>query len=247
MSGDPGPWDDPRGGGGGRRGGGWPWLALIAGGVALIGFLAWRFPGALAGEDGWMRMVYLVGLLTLVASGVVAGRRRHLGDTAKQVAAWVGVALVLVVGYSYRFELAALGARVVGEIVPFRGVETGAGKIAFRVGKNGQFHVEALVDGVRLRFLVDTGASEVVLSRADARRLGFDVDGLAYTRLYSTANGTVRGAPVRLREIVLGPIRLTDVIASVNQAPMAGSLLGMTFLGRLAGYEVRDGTLTLSQ
>ncbi len=246
MTGDPGPWDDP-GGGGRRRGSGWSWLALLAAVVALIGFLVWRFPDALAGEDDWMRMVYLVGLLALVASGVVAGRRLRLGDTVKQAAAWVGVALVLVVGYSYRFELTALGARVVGEIMPFRGVETGAGKIAFRAGMDGQFHVEALVDGVSLRFLVDTGASEVVLSRADARRLGFDVDGLAYTRLYSTANGTVRGAPVRLREIVLGPIRLTDVVASVNRAPMAGSLLGMTFLGRLDGYEVRDDTLTLSQ
>jgi len=246
MSGDPGPWDDPDGGGG-RRSGGWLWLALLAGGVALIGFLAWRFPGALAGEDGRMRMVYLVGLLALVASGVVAGRRRRLGDTAKQVAAWVGVALVLVVGYSYRFELTALGARVVGEILPHRGVETGEAQVTFRAGVDGHYRVEALVDGVSLRFLVDTGASEVMLSRADARRLGFDVDGLAYTRLFSTANGTVRGAPVRLREIVLGPIRLTDVVASVNRAPMAGSLLGMTFLGRLAGYEVRDGTLTLSQ
>ncbi len=246
MSGDPGPWDDP-GGGGRRRGSGWSWLALLAAVVALIGFLAWRFPDALAGEDGWMRMVYLVGLLALVASGVVAGRRLRLGDTVKQAAAWVGVALVLVVGYSYRFELTALGARVLGEIMPFRGVETGTGEVAFRAGMDGQFHVEALVDGVNLRFLVDTGASEVVLSRADARRLGFDVDGLAYTRLYSTANGTVRGAPVRLREIVLGPIRLTDVVASVNEVPMAGSLLGMTFLGRLDGYEVRDDTLTLSQ
>ena len=246
MSGDPGPWHDP-GGGARWRGGGWPWLALIAAVVALIGLLAWRFPGALAGEDGWMRMVYLVGLLALVASGVVAGRHRRLGDTAKQVAAWVGVALVLVVGYSYRFELTALGARVVGEILPHRGVETGEAQVTFRAGVDGHYRVEALVDGVSLRFLVDTGASEVVLSRADARRLGFDVDGLAYTRLFSTANGTVRGAPVRLREIVLGPIRLTDVVASVNQAPMAGSLLGMTFLGRLAGYEVRDGTLTLSQ
>ena len=247
MSGDPSPWNDPGGDGGGRRGGGWLWLALLAAVVALIGLLAWRFPDALAGDDGGLRVVYLVGLLALVSSGVIAGRRLRLRDTVKQAAAWIGVALVLIVGYSYRFELTALGERVLGEIMPFRGVETGAGQVALRAGADGQFHVEALVDGVTLRFLVDTGASEVVLTRADARRLGFDVDGLAFTRLYSTANGTVRGAPVRLREIVLGPIRLTDVVASVNEAPMADSLLGMTFLGRLGAYAVRDDTLTLSQ
>ena len=84
-------------------------------------------------------------------------------------------------------------------------------------------------------------------SSADARRLGFDPDALAYTQVYSTANGTVRGAPVILREVAVGPIRVRDVAASVNDAPMAGSLLGMSFLGRLSAYEVSNGSLTLRQ
>jgi aspartyl protease family protein len=98
-----------------------------------------------------------------------------------------------------------------------------------------------------MRFLVDTGASEVMLSPADARRLGYEPAALAYTRLYQTANGTVRGAPVTIPEIVIGPIRLTNVEASVNEHETEGSLLGMSFLGRLSGYQVNGNTLTLRQ
>ena len=105
--------------------------------------------------------------------------------------------------------------------------------------------VEALVDGTALRFLVDTGATDVVLSPADAQRLGFDLSSLSFTQLYNTANGTVRGAPVRLRNVSLGPIQLRDVRASINEAPMRSSLLGMSFLGRLSSFEIRGDSLTL--
>ncbi len=194
-----------------------------------------------------MRITYLVALVALVSTGLVARRRLRLSAAAGHAALWLGVGLMLVVGYSFRHELGAIGERVLGELVPHRGVATGAGAITFQPQENGHFVVEAVVDGVPVRFLVDTGASDVVLTRFDARRLGFDPDGLAYTRLYSTANGVVRGAPVRLGEVVVGPIRLMGVAASVNESLMDGSLLGMSFLDRLGSYEVRDGALTLRQ
>ncbi len=239
----PDPWgagpEAPRSGGGG-----W-WLVLLLAAGGLIALLAWTFPGVLETEADWLHLVYLVGLLALVSSGVVAGRRTRLRETAKQVAAWIAIALIAVAGYGYRFEIEAVGERVLGELVPGYGVATGEASVVFRVGASGHYQVQAVVDGVALAFRVDTGASDVVLSRADARRLGFDPDALAYTQVYSTANGTVRGAPVTLGEVVVGPIRLTEVAASVNQAPMAGSLLGMSFLGRLSAYEVSNGSLTL--
>ena len=241
----PDPWgagpEPPRSGGGG-----W-WLVILLAAGGLIAVLAWTFPGALETERDWLHLVYLVGLLALVSSGVIAGRRTRLRETAKQVAAWVAIALIAIAGYGYRFEIEAVGVRVLGELLPGYGVATGEASVVFRVGAGGHYRVRAVVDGVALAFLVDTGASDVVLSRADARRLGFDPDVLAYTQVYATANGTVRGAPVILGEVVVGPIRLTDVAASVNQAPMAGSLLGMSFLGRLSAYEVRNGSLTLRQ
>ena len=228
-------------------GGGWWFLLLLAVG-ALIALLAWRFPGNLETDRDWLRVVYLVGLLALVSGGVMMGRRRRLRETVKQIAAWAGIAVIAIAGYSYRFEIESVGNRMLAELVPGYGVVTGDESMVFRVGDDGHFWVRAVVDGVTMDFLVDTGASDVALTRSDARRLGFDLDALAYIQPYTTANGVVYGAPVILGEVVVGPIRLTDVAASVNQAPMGGpSLLGMSFLGRLGAYEVRNGSLTLRQ
>ncbi len=240
------PWDDdpePR-----RPGGGGWWLLLMLALGALIAFLAWRFPGHLETDRDWLQVVYLVGLVALVSGGVMAGRRARWREAAKQVAAWAAIAVIAIAGYSYRFEIETVGNRMLAELVPGYGVAGGDGSVVFRVGDDGHFRVRAVVDGVALDFLVDTGASDVALTRADARRLGFDLDALAYIQPYTTANGVVYGAPVTLREVVVGPIRLSDVAASVTRAPMGGaSLLGMSFLGRLSAYEVSNGSLTLRQ
>ena len=238
--------DRPAGSPPGR--GGWLWMLL--GGLALaalIAYLVARFPDAISSRDDQTRLVYLVLLLVLVASAVVVRWRSRPKLAARQALVWIGIALVLFLGYSYRFELMGVKDRVLGELMPHQGIETGTGTVSFRVASDGHFHIEATVDGTPVRFMVDTGASDVVLRPADARRLGFDLDRLAYTKLYHTANGTVRAAPVRLREIVIGPLVLRDVRASVTEAPMDTSLLGMSLLERLTGFEIRDKTLTLTR
>jgi aspartyl protease family protein len=93
--------------------------------------------------------------------------------------------------------------------------------------------------------MVDTGASDVVLSAADARSLGFDLGRLSFIRTCCTANGSVSGAPVALREIRIGAIALANVRASINGGEPDHSLLGMSFLGRLAAFGFENGTLTL--
>ena len=112
-------------------------------------------------------------------------------------------------------------------------------------GPHGHFVVEAIVDGVPITFLVDTGASEIVLTEDDARALGFEPRRLEFSERFRTANGEVRAAPVTLRELRIGQLSLYDLDAVVNQAPLGISLLGMRFLDQLAGYEVADGSLIL--
>lgn len=112
-------------------------------------------------------------------------------------------------------------------------------------GAGGHFLIEAVVNGAPVTFLVDTGASNVVLTMADAERLGFRPETLRFTQRFASANGEVRGAPVVLREIRIGQFSLFDLAASVNEAPLRVSLLGMSFLKQLNGYEVSDGKLIL--
>ncbi len=112
-------------------------------------------------------------------------------------------------------------------------------------GASGHYVVEAVVNGAPVTFLVDTGASDIVLTMADAERLGFQPATLRFTQRFATANGEVRGAPVVLREIRVGEFSLFDVPASVNEAPLRVSLLGMTFLRQLNGYSVDNGRLVL--
>jgi clan AA aspartic protease (TIGR02281 family) len=123
--------------------------------------------------------------------------------------------------------------------------EEGDLEYVVRAGSSGHFLIEAWVNGEPITFLVDTGASDIVLTLDDARRIGLEPRTLAFTQRFATANGEVRGAPVVLREIRVGQLRVFDMPASVNEAALEVSLLGMSFLEQLSGYEVRGTRLIL--
>ncbi len=232
----------------GRRSRGWLWY-LFAGLAVflLVEFLFRRWPGSLDISGEGPRFVYLLALLALLGGGLFARIARRPGMALQHAGIWVGIGLALLIGYSFRNEIGLVAHRLSGDLVPAAGQAVDGQQMRFTAEADGQFHVEAMIGSTPMRFLVDTGASEVMLSPADARRLGYEPAALAYTRLYQTANGTVRGAPVTIPEIVIGPIRLTNVAASVNEHESEGSLLGMSFLGRLSGYQVSGNTLTLKQ
>jgi aspartyl protease family protein len=117
--------------------------------------------------------------------------------------------------------------------------------MAIMADRDGSFTVYGDVQGTQVKFIVDTGASEIILSPADARRAGIDVERLNFDMPFETANGTVAGARVRLGSLTIGSIHFTDVPVIVNRAEMNGSLLGMTFLRRLDGFEIRGRQLLL--
>ncbi|MEM7122140.1 MAG: TIGR02281 family clan AA aspartic protease [Pseudomonadota bacterium] len=237
--------DDPQnrpeqGDRGRRRGRWWPWILLgLGAGVVIL------VADAVAGENA-LRLVYLVILLLFVGAGVWwAFMRGNLSRSLRHAAVWVVIGAVLVVGYSFRDQIQFVTDRVIADHVPGYGFDADDNQVSFRLGPDGHFHVTALVDGVEVLFLVDTGASDVILTEEDARRLGFDPARLNYSQVFSTANGLVRGAPVRLNRVAIGPVFVTNVQASVNEASMDRSLLGMSFLSRIGGYQVRGEVLTL--
>ncbi len=122
----------------------------------------------------------------------------------------------------------------------------GPAELVVAADAHGQFLVHPSIDNFRVRMLVDTGASIVALTAEDARALGVRPAASEYRMELRTANGTVRGARVRLREIRLGSILVRDVDAVVLPAgALSVSLLGTSFLGKLKGYEVQTGRMIL--
>ena len=218
-------------------------LAVLA--VILLGVISMAPPEEFSSRQ-WARIVQLCVVLGVVALGIARSQRR-LSAVAIDLAIWAAIAIVLLAGYSYRFELAGFRDRLLGELIPAQGQVVGQAAVRFQIGDDRQFRVNAIVDGLPVRFIVDTGASGVVLNQADAARLGYDTAALDYTDEYDTANGTTLGAPIHLREIRIGPIRFSDVSASVNRSEMRESLLGMQFLERLSLVEIDGDTLIIRQ
>ena len=98
-----------------------------------------------------------------------------------------------------------------------------------------------------MRFVVDTGASDIVLSKADAGRIGIDPEELNYLGRAATANGETRTAFVKLDEIVVGNAVDHNVSAVVNEGAMSQSLLGMGYLQRWGRIEISGGEFRLSR
>jgi aspartyl protease family protein len=122
-----------------------------------------------------------------------------------------------------------------------------ARNVVLTKGHNGHFAVEARVDGRRLEFLVDTGASHIALRESAAARLGIHPRPSDYTVRVSTANGVTKAALVQLRTVEIGDIVVRDVPAIVHSDEgLSVNLLGMSFLSRVRWTHER-GKLVIEQ
>lgn len=218
-------------------------IIFCAFGALLLGYLLWRFPHVMESEDN---LAYFIRSLLLLCFLIPAVFVRHEAPKAlKYGAGWGGIFLVLFVGYSYHEDLGNVWDRLKGNLLPFSGVQNPDGSISFVRAEGEHFLVEALVNGIPIQFMVDTGATRVALSLQDAKRLGFDVDNLSYNELIHTANGDTFAAFVRLAEFKIGSILVKDIGASVNKNLSGRSLLGMNFLKRLKGFKIEGNRLTI--
>jgi len=211
----------------------------------LIALLTLAFPGVLSGTDAQMELVYSLLLITVVGGSIIVTWSHSFGTTLRWGLVWIAMFAALVAAYTYRDDMSGVLARMAGSLMPHRAQVTDAGEVVLTRDQSGHFRVVGSVNGTPVNFLVDTGASDVALSAADAKRVGFDPATLSYTRPYSTANGVVHAAPVTLGDISIGPITKTDVPASVSRAGLSHSLLGESFLSQLSGYSVQGDKLIL--
>ena len=174
--------------------------------------------------------------------------RSDIARVTSSILLWALITIVLMGAYAYRYEAADAFGRVAGEFLPSEPQVGPGGSVVVNRRLNGEFALAARANGVRVTMTFDTGASVVVLTSEDAKRAGVGLDGLSFDLPVGTANGTALAAPVRLRELSVGPIIERDVRALVvKPGALEQSLLGMSFLERLKSYAVERDRLVLTQ
>jgi len=190
-------------------------------------------------------LVLKIALVVSIGGLVLALFRENLSKALEATVFWAVVGLLLVVGYAYRFELRDVADRVIAELMP--GHVAGHGRDVQVVrGSSGDFAVAAHINGARIPMVLDTGASSVVLTQEAAKAAGLPLEVLNYTVNVDTANGRTRAAAVTLDRLAVGGLTERAVPALVAQpGQLKNNLLGMSFLNRLASWEVRGDKLRL--
>ena len=185
-------------------------------------------------------------LLAMVVAGFWGEFRSRMGENIRALLIWALLGLVVVAAYAYRDEARELGNRIMGELRPGSAANGPGGTVTVTRRAGGEFQVRASVNGRTQSFVFDTGASTVVLTAENAAALGLSPKDSEYSVRVSTANGTTVAAPVFLDSISVGDITVKRVSALVSRpGALFDNLLGMSFLSRLASYEVRGDRLVL--
>jgi aspartyl protease family protein len=224
------------------------YVLLIGLALALVILLATNDQDKLAGlaSRDFGSLIYHLALVVFIGGTVLVMFRERLSQALEAALFWVLVGFVLVFAYTYRAELRGVSERILAEVMPGRAAQRAARTVEIVRGRAGDFQVAAQVNGTRVAMVLDTGASSVVLTQEAAKTAGLPIEMLAYSVSVETANGRARAAPVTLDRLAVGDIVERAVPALIAQpGQLRTSLLGMSFLNRLEGWEVRGDKLVL--
>jgi aspartyl protease family protein len=223
------------------------WILLLALAGALTVLMMGPDGGAVFGlrQPDFASLVVKIGWLVLISGAVIALFRERITHAIQIASVWIVIALLLVLGYTYRYELRDMADRVMAELMPGRAAGRGR-TVELARSRGGEFQINTQINGARVPMVLDTGASSVVLTPEAAKAAGLPLEMIKYSVNIETANGRTRAAPVTLDRITVGGIVERSVPALIAQpGQLRTSLLGMSFLNRLHGWEVRGDRLVM--
>jgi len=182
------------------------------------------------------KLIFLSIILIVLLSSYLIAMRNNLTKLIKSAAVWVIIFAFFIAGYGVWQDLSNEQTIL---------YSNSGNDIIINMKQDGHFHATVLVNNVEIEFLIDTGATHIVLSKEDAKKLDYDLSKLIFWGKSNTANGIVETAPIRLKSIQLDQFSDTNVLAYINQGSMKQSLLGMSFLNNFSSVEFRNEILTL--
>lgn len=226
----------------------WIVLALVGGGLLILLVSGDHGAPFGIGGDRFARLVYLGAFGVVVAAGLL---RSGIGlrGAVRSIAIWLSIAVALIAGYQFRYELQDVASRLSAGLIPGSPLsvsENGRAAVALERLRDGHFAVKAGVNGAQTWMIFDTGATNTVLTARDAQAAGIDIGSLSFTVPIMTANGNARAASVKSDEITVGDIvRRNLTVFVVQPGALEQSLLGMNFISTLSGFDMRGDRLTL--
>lgn len=190
--------------------------------------------------DQYAELTYLGLLGCLLAVGYFVRNRQSLGKVAQQAIAWVLIFVAVIAAIGVWDDIRAT-------VMSRQSVAQDSGQVTVPRSPDGHYYLTLEVNGEPITFLVDTGATQMVLTETDAETVGLNPEDLIFSGTAYTANGVVRTAPIQLDLVALGPHLDTRVTATVNGGELDQSLLGMSYLQRWSSIEIRNGSLVLTR
>lgn len=220
-------------------------IAILAGGWVL-----WQIMPAPGGANAHWPQVLILGAWGLLVLFGIFGSGIGLGRALRDLAAWAIIAFALTALYVFRYDVQDFGSQLTAGLIPGSPIsrmdDEGRVRVTLVRDPSGHFEADARVNGAPIRFVVDTGASTIVLSARDAAGAGFEPRELNFNVPTRTANGIGRAARVQLEEVRIGALVRRNVTALVaHPGSLSISLLGQNFLESLSSYEKRGDRLTL--
>lgn len=193
--------------------------------------------------DQALSFVYLAGVLVLVVSALMV-RRIPLGQGLKMFAGWVLIFLAAFVAFTLKDDFMALGKRVLAEGRGEGQVVAVGREMRIRKSLDGHFWVNGELNGHKVRFLVDSGATITSISTQTARSADIPTTG-RFPALVQTANGTIPVIRAQAERLKVGTIERRDLAVHVSEAFGPMNVLGMNFLSSLSAWGVEGQWLVL--
>ncbi len=195
-------------------------------------------------EDQNINLVFAIGALVLVASALFS-RRIGFGEIVRTALAWVAIFALFIVGFSYKTEILAVWNRVSGELTGSSDQMVAGETLRIRQSVDGHFWIDAKVNALPVRFLVDSGATTTAMTLRTAQAAGIDISSSPFPVILTTANGSVEAKRGTIQSLQIGPMTARDLPVVVAEEFGDSNVIGMNFLSELKSWRVEGGEMIL--
>lgn len=189
-------------------------------------------------------LIWLIMAIILVGSALIS-RRWSLTGALSMVLWWIAIFVTVLALFSYRTELGFVADRVKSEITGEAQQRIVGSTLRIRKSLDGHFWAEAMVNGHKMRFLIDSGASITAVSENAALEAGLNMDQSGFPMILTTANGAIEARRSNIAMLEIGPLKASDLSIVVSPAFGDVNVLGMNFLSQLRSWRVEGDEMIL--